>query len=269
MASILPLLLAAAGLLLVLWQREKFSSRAALLLLWLPSLINISALYWGMIYRVRYSILLEPAVAIFGSIVITSEVVRKRAFMLLLATAAVLPWLSWHYARTNSWDKLLPGPGALLLPVAGLILFMLAQAVRQERWPLLLFCILGMQIPLLARESRPILAETLEHEFIEPERQQIMQYIRQHYDGKRILIDMGKQAPLVYDSGLNVKEFVYNEGGETLWHEALKNPASQVGWLCTQVGDAIWEQLQVDPGWADAYSLAVKTESLSLYRLKR
>ncbi len=112
------------------------------------------------------------------------------------------------------------------------------------------------------------MVETLEHEFIEPERQQIMQYIRQNYDGKRILIDMGKQAPLVYDSGLNVKEFVYNEGGETLWHEALRNPAKQVGWLCAQTGDAVWERLQVDPGWAGEYSLAVKTESLSLYRLK-
>jgi len=253
----------------VLCQQEKFSSRAALLLLWLPSLINISALYWGMIYRVRYSILLVPAVSIFGSIVIASEIARKRAFVFLLVTAAVLPWLSWHFAWTGSGEKLVPGPGTLLLPAAGILLFMFMRAGRQERWPLLFFCILGMQIPLLARESRPILSETLEHEFIEPERQQILQYMRQNYDGKRILIDMGKQAPLVYDSALNVKEFVYNEGGETLWHEALRNPASQVGWLCVQVGDAIWERLQVDPGWADAYSLAVKTESLSLYRLKR
>ncbi len=79
---------------------------------------------------------------------------------------------------------------------------------------------------------------------------------------------MGKQAPLVYDSGLNVKEFVYNEGGESIWHEALSNPSKQVGWVCVQAGDEISERLQVDPGWAHEYSLAVKTKSLSLYRLK-
>jgi hypothetical protein len=79
---------------------------------------------------------------------------------------------------------------------------------------------------------------------------------------------MGKQAPLIYDSGLAVKEFVYNEGGEVLWHEAIKNPESQVGWLCAHKEDAVWEQLQVDPDWAGAYALVVKTENLSLYRLK-
>jgi hypothetical protein len=68
---------------------------------------------------------------------------------------------------------------------------------------------------------------------------------------------------------LAVKDFVYNEGGEALWHEAIKHPESQVGWLCAHTGDVVWEQLQVDPDWARAYALVVKTEYLSLYHLKR
>ena len=71
-----------------------------------------------------------------------------------------------------------------------------------------------------------MMVETMEHEFIEPERKEDLQYLRQNYDGKRILIDMGTEAPLVYDSGLDVKEFVYNEGGESLWHEACAIPRS-------------------------------------------
>jgi hypothetical protein len=266
MAAILPLLLAAAGLLLMIFKRRKFASRSPLLLLWLPSLINISALYWGMIYRLRYSALLLPAVAIFGSLVITSETAKKRALLLLLLTLIVLPWLSFHFLRAGSAGTLIAGPGAMLLPAVGLLAFLIARASRRYDWALFLLCILGMHIPPLAREDRPMMVETMEHEFIEPERQKIMQYIRQNYDGTRILIDMGKQAPLVYDLGINVKEFIYNEGGETLWHEALSCPAKQVGWLCAQSGDAIWEQLQIDPGWADKYSLAVKTENFSLYR---
>ena len=126
-----------------------------------------------------------------------------------------------------------------------------------------------MQMPALARENRPILVETLEHGFIEPERHQVMQYLRQNYDGSRILIDMGKLAPLVYDSGLPVREFVYNEGGETSWYKALKSPEQEVGWLCAQKGDAVAQQLQVDPEWAAGYSLALKTDYFSIYRLRR
>lgn len=76
-ATLLPLLAAGAGLIIFLAQRGEFRRRLPLLLLWLPSLINISALYWGLIYRVRYSVLLLPAVAVFGSLVTTSDAAKN------------------------------------------------------------------------------------------------------------------------------------------------------------------------------------------------
>jgi len=77
---------------------------------------------------------------------------------------------------------------------------------------------------------------------------------------------MGKQAPLVFDSGLAVREFVYNEGKGTKWHQTLRFPRRSVGWICIQKGDEITGQLQVDPGLTDGYSLALKTEYFSIYR---
>jgi hypothetical protein len=269
MAAIITLLLAGAGLLLFCIQRNEWKRRAPILLLWLPSLINISALYWGLIYRLRYSVLLLPAVAVFGSLVITSARGKRSALLMLSIAASALPWLSWFAIRAGWSDTLVPGPGAILLPVAALVLFMLARVKDLYEWALLILCILGMQLPPLARENRPILIETLEHGFIEPERHEVLEYLRRNYDGKRILIDMGKLAPLVYDSGLPVKDFVYNEGGETSWHRALKNPEREVGWLCAQKGDAVAQQLQVDPRWAAGYSLALKTVYFSVYRLRR
>jgi hypothetical protein len=268
MAALLPLLLAAAGLFVLLAQRKQFSSRLPLFLLWLPSLINISALYWGMIYRLRYSVILLPAVAIFGSLVLTSAAAKRRAFLLLLMVAFVLPWFSWHFSKTDPSGRLVAGPGAMILPAAGLIFYMVGRVRRKQEWVLLVFLILAMQVPLLERENHPMMAETMEHEFIEPERRQIMQYILRNYDESRIMIDMGKQAPLVYDLGLNVREFVYNEGGETLWHAAWRNPGKYVGWICSEEGDVIWQRLQVDPDWLRGYALALKTEYFSLYRLK-
>jgi hypothetical protein len=268
MAAILPLLLAAIGLLLWLVQRKHFSFRIPLILLWIPSLINISALYWGLIYRLRYSVLLLPAVAIFGSLAIASSETKKRALIFLAIVVMTLPGFSWYFQLTKHDNRLLPGPGAFVLPAIGLLLFLIARIRNWHAWALLVLCVIGMQFPPLAREYRPMIVETMEHEFIEPERQEVLGYLRQNYDGQRIMIDMGKQAPLVYDSRLDAKKFIYNEGGSVFWHKAILNPEQHVGWLCLEKGDAIWELLQADPGWADAYTLAVKTESFSLYRLK-
>jgi hypothetical protein len=117
-----------------------------------------------------------------------------------------------------------------------------------------------MQLPPLARENRPMMVETMEHEFIEPERQEVLRYLKKNYDGRRILIDMGRQAPLVYDSGLPIRDFVYNEGGGTFWHKALLDPEATVGWLCAEKGDVVWQALQVDPRIQDKFALAVQTE---------
>jgi len=268
MAAIIPLLLAAVGATLFFCQREKIKSRIPLLLLWIPSLINISALYWGLIYRLRYSVLLLPAVAIFASLGIPSDIVKKRSLIFLLLGILLLPWIHWVSVKVGSDPIFVPGPGALILPVVGLILFFVVQIRPRHVWPLLLLCILSMQFPPLAREDRPMMTETLEHEFIEPERQEILQYLAQNYDHKRILIDMGRQAPLIYDSGLAVKEFVYNEGGGVFWHKAISNPKQQVGWIFAEKGDAVWQRILADSRIEDAYALAVKTDHFYLYRLK-
>ncbi len=268
MAAILPLLVAAAGLLLFLVQRSEFKRRVPLLLLWLPSLINISALYWGLIYRVRYSVLLLPAVAIFGSLVTTSHAAKKRSLLLLLVVVMGLPWFTWYMHHINPNSFPLPGPGALVLPVVGLIIFFIARVKQWYSAPLMFMCVAGINVPPLAREVHPMMVETMEHEFIEPERERVLQYLKQNYDGKRILIDMGTEAPLVYDSGLDVKEFVYNEGREVLWHDAARNPELVVGWICFQPGDSIWQLMQADANWAARYSPVVKTENYSLLRLK-
>jgi hypothetical protein len=267
-ASILPILAAAIGLLLFFTQREQFKRRAPLLLLWLPSLINIAALYWGLIYRVRYSVLLLPAVSIFGSLAVVSGKAKERTFILLSAAAMAIPLVSWCLPHISQNNILIPGPGITLLPIFALILFLIARARQSYGWPMIAICILGMQFPSLERENMPIMVETMEHEFIEPQMREVIDYFQRNYDGKRILIDMGKLAPLVYDSGLPIKEFVYNEGGEKLWSKALQNPEQQVGWICMQKGDAISERLQVDPKWLDEYALALKTEYFSIFHLK-
>ncbi len=266
-AGVVPLLAGIAGVLFCLARKDRFRRCFPLFLLWLPSLINISALYWGMIYRIRYSILLLPAIAIFASIPVVDERRARQVLVLGAGCAVALPWISWLYPHEWRYHYLYPGPGILLLPAFATILFCLAAARERFRWPLLALCILGMQIPALQGESRPILGETKEHGFVEADRSQVLDYLRRNYDKSRILIDSQKLSPLIYDSRLPVREFIYNEGDPALWRNVLIAPRRNAGWICIQKGDELSGRLQVDPHLIDEYSLVVQNDWLSLYRL--
>jgi len=265
--TVVSLLAAFAGVVFVLAHRSRRRQFLPLFLLWIPSLTNISALYWGLIYRVRYSVLLVPAIAVFSALLLT-EAARKRVLVAGCLVMMGMPWLSWHFPREWRYHALRPGPGMMILPALALILVFVAMLTNRSRWPLLILCVTAMQLPALQGETRPILEETGEHAFIEPERQEILEYLHLHYDGRRILIDMGKLAPLAYDSGLPLRNFVCNEGGDRHWQDALRAPETEVGWLCAEKGDDVWEWLRIDPRKLAGYSLALQTENFLLYRPK-
>jgi hypothetical protein len=268
-AGLISLLIGMAGLAYCLMEREKLRQRLPYLLLWLPSLANIAALYWGLMYRVRYSALLLPAVAVFGSLLLAREKTARRAAVLGSLTIFLLPWISWYLPSQWEYHFVYPGNGTILLPAAALVLLLAAIASGRYGWALFALVIAGLQIPVFEGEMRPMLAESLEHQYIAAEQQQVLGYLSRHYDGSRVLIDVGHLAPLMYDSGLPLKEFVYHDGDTTGWDKASLAPRSQVGWLCAEKGDEIWGLLHVDPHWADGYSLAVQTENYVLYQLNR
>ncbi len=267
-AALVPLVAGLAGIIFCLTQRDLFRRRLPLFLLWLPSLINISALYWGMIYRVRYSVILLPAIAIFASFPATSEKVSRRALLATSFLVMLLPWMSWAFPHEWRYHLLYQGPGMMILPAASVVLCLVAFASGRHGWPLLLLCVLGMQVPALMGERTPILDETLEHSYLEPERQRILEHLSTQYDGSRILIDSMKLAPLIYDSGLPLRDFVCSEGDKTIWDRAARMPEREVGWLCALKGDEIWERLRVDPHWADRYALVSHTDNFVLYHLR-
>ncbi len=265
-AGVVPLIIGVFGTVYCLSNRQRIRERLPLFLLWLPSLINLSALYWGMVYRIRYSILLMPALAVFAGIAVAEERVGRRLVILASFVAAGLPWLSWEFPHEWRYHLLYPGPGTLLFPVLATTLFCLAAALSRFRWPLLAVCVLGTQIPALQGEHRPILEETREHDFVEPDRAQVLDFLRRHYDGRSILIDSQKLSPLIYDSRLPVRDFICNEGDPSLWRSIVAAPQRRVGWICIQKGDELWGRLQVDRHLVDGYSLVVKNDWLSLYR---
>lgn len=267
-AGIVPLAAGLAGVLYCGLAKKRLSRCFPLFLLWLPSLINISALYWGMIYRIRYSVLLVPAIAVFAAIAASDEKAARRVLLGSACLAAVLPWLPWFFPHEWRYHYFFAGPGVLTLPLTAAILFCAAEARGRYLCSLLAVCVLGMQVPVLAGERRPILAETGEHGFIESDRASILNYLRLHYDGTSILIDDQKLSPLIYDSQLPIRSFICGEGDPAGWRRVLDAPAGEAGWICIQKGDALAARLQVDPHMIDEYSLVVRNDWLSLYRLR-
>lgn len=266
-ATILPLMLGVAGAVMCLLQRRHLQERLPLLLLWSPALVNVAALCWGLIYRVRYSVLLIPALAVCASLMLDS-VARARAALIACALVIMmLPWLSWAFPREWHYHFMYPGPGLLLLPVCALLLLFWGLEGKARAMPLAILLVLGMHLPVLEGEYRAVLQEAREHEHQEPQRGRVIDGLRNLYDGTGILIDMSRHAPLIYDSGLPVREFIYNEGRTELWRRAMANPHRVVGWLCGERGDAVWERLRADPDWGRRYSPVVETEDFVLYRL--
>ena len=266
-ATLIPLLIGIAGLVYCLIGSERRRRYLPCLLLWLPSLINVAALYWGLIYRVRYSLLLVPAVAAFGGVVLSRPTFARRMLILACMLLFFLPWLSWAFPVRWEYYFMSPSTGIFVLPAAALILLMAALAGARHRWLLIALAVLSMHFPVLLGENKALLAESLEHQYIEPERKAVLDYLLARYDGSRILIDVGRLAPLMYDSGLPLKEFIYHDGNLRDWDRASVKPRAHAGWLCAEKGDEIWELLHVDPHWADGYSLGVKTENYVLYQL--
>jgi hypothetical protein len=267
-SAVIPLAMGIGGVVFTLRRRERLIRWLPLFLLWLPSALNVAALYWGLIYRVRYSCLVVPAVAAFAGVLCLSPRALQRTFTAAVLVVSALPALPWFLPHEWRFHMFTAAPGVLILPLLAVLLFLVAQARSNWVWESLVLCVAGMQLPVLYAEYRPLLVETREHSYIEAERQAVLDYLRANYDGARILVDIGRQAPLVYDSAIPVRKFIYNEGQQREWVAALMDPRQEAGWIVMEKGDELWNLQQVDPRWADMYALAVQTDSYRLYRLQ-
>jgi hypothetical protein len=154
----------------------------------------------------------------------------------------------------------------MVLPVLGLLVVGLSRVAAQPSWLIGLLCLASMYLPGFAGEVRPMLSETREHAFLEPERRAVLDYIRREYDGTAVLVDIEKSAPLVYDTGIHLRNVLHGEGRATRWKRALNAPHAEAGWIWMMRDDMMWRRLQVDPHWADGYALALQTESFRVYR---
>ena len=89
-------------------------------------------------------------------------------------------------------------------------------------------------------------------------------YLAAHYQGGRILADDGSASPLIYASGLDLKQFV-TIGFHPYYENALRSPATQVQWLVAYPGDAVSTDMAQHPDRFTTYRLAWKQNNAKLY----
>ena len=89
-------------------------------------------------------------------------------------------------------------------------------------------------------------------------------YLGSHYSGGRVLADDTTSSPLLYASGLNLREFV-TVGFKPYYANAIAEPAANVAWAVTVPGDEVFHDMQDHPERFAAFHLVLIDGDIHLY----
>jgi hypothetical protein len=77
--------------------------------------------------------------------------------------------------------------------------------------------------------------------------QAILQFLRGHYDGKRLLVAVGKWPCVMPQLGINLRNTISDSNRE-YWVRMRTEPQNWVGWIIRGNGDAVDQLMQTYPG---------------------
>jgi hypothetical protein len=200
---------------------------------------------------------------------------RSRASLVLLlalAAAAALPmyaYLQGHPFRVRydlplviAAAAMFAGglttlPALLRLPVAVIALALtMIQAHPFDR-----------EAPLIRESQREAVAMN--------GRRNVTTYLKEHYDGRTIMMSMGSLGHYMHDlslEGFSIKDFLHEGNGE-IWRFAMLKPEGHAGWLIVEEsaegGDALHHAAQRDPRWIAGFEMVAQGGGATLYRARR
>jgi len=93
----------------------------------------------------------------------------------------------------------------------------------------------------------------------------ISAYLGSHYHGGRILADDTDTSPLLFGSGLNLREFV-TVGFKPYYKDALADPAASVAWVVAVPGDDVDRDMAAHPERFAQFTLVRREATISIYR---
>lgn len=91
------------------------------------------------------------------------------------------------------------------------------------------------------------------------------EYVAANYQGGRILVDDTLNQPLMFRSGLNLREFV-TVGNKPYYQDAMTSPGDNVSWLVVRPGDDIDRTMKAYPARFQGFTLVTQDRDISVYR---
>jgi hypothetical protein len=224
------------------------------------------------LYRLSGTALVWPAYAGLAMVSIAFLRSRVRAPLVLivaLTAAAVLPWYAYlqgHPFRIRYDVPLVVSCAALTAVGIALIPALLRPFAAGA-----IIAATFMQVSPLDR-SAPVVLEAQRDARNLQGRRTVTAYLKQHYDGRTIMMSMGSLAHYMHDlslEGFNVRDFLH-EGNGQLWPFATHGARSVVGWVMIEEhaegGDSLFRHRQRSRRFLAGFERVAEGGGVALYR---
>ncbi len=96
----------------------------------------------------------------------------------------------------------------------------------------------------------------------------VADYLQRHYTGGEVLADDSAASPLIFATGLDLKNFV-TVGFHPFWEHALRNPAGNVRWVLAYPGDEVSTDMHAHPDRFRSFHLVLSQGAVHLYQRSR
>ncbi len=208
-----------------------------------------------------------------GAALLAWQFARRRGqhtlvLLLALGAAAALPMYAYMKGHPFRIRYDLP----LVIAAASFAAGGIASLHAWIRFPVAILVLTGaiLQAPPFDREA-PLVRESQREADAMAGRHAVTAYLREHYDGRTIMMSMGSLAHYMHDlsnAGFDIKHFLHEGNGE-IWRFAMLGPAGHAGWLIVEEraegGDALFIASK-RPRWLSGFERVAEGGGAALYR---
>lgn len=89
---------------------------------------------------------------------------------------------------------------------------------------------------------------------------QVAAYLKQHYDGKPILMDVSEHGIIPQQTGIRLIQFI-NETVYGHWDEGLVEPSRFVDWVIVQKEEGCWKTLDKSQDLREHFKIVFRAET--------
>ncbi len=209
-----------------------------------------------------------------GAALVCVALVRDRGraslvMLLALAAAAALPWYAYlqgHPFRIRYDVPLVAACAAL----AGAGISVLSTRVR----PIVAVAVISLAVlqahPL--DRAAPMIVEAQRDARNMAGRRAVTEYLRQHRDGRTIMMSMGSLGHYMQDlstAGFTIHDFLHEGNGE-IWGLAMQDPSGIVGWIAIEEhaegGDVLFQEAHRNARFLESFMRVAEGGGVALYR---